>query len=104
MVELPLRHPELFQRLGIEPPKGVLPPRRRVRQDPAGQRQVANESERRLSAVRCESLEQLWIRSGSSTISRILLDLAVKPTDILVGDQLVFPPDSSSVALRLAHP
>ncbi|TMI30184.1 CDC48 family AAA ATPase [Candidatus Bathyarchaeota archaeon] len=24
MVELPLRHPELFQRLGIEPPKGVF--------------------------------------------------------------------------------
>ena len=24
MVEIPLRHPELFQRLGIEPPKGVL--------------------------------------------------------------------------------
>ena len=24
MVELPLRHPELFDRLGIEPPKGVL--------------------------------------------------------------------------------
>jgi len=24
MVELPLRHPEFFQRLGIEPPKGVL--------------------------------------------------------------------------------
>jgi len=24
MVELPLRHPELFQRLGIEPPKGIL--------------------------------------------------------------------------------
>jgi transitional endoplasmic reticulum ATPase len=24
MIELPLRHPELFQRLGIEPPKGVL--------------------------------------------------------------------------------
>ncbi len=24
MVELPLKHPELFQRLGIEPPKGVL--------------------------------------------------------------------------------
>ncbi len=24
MVELPLRHPEVFQRLGIEPPKGVL--------------------------------------------------------------------------------
>ncbi|HLD76326.1 MAG TPA: AAA family ATPase, partial [Candidatus Norongarragalinales archaeon] len=24
MVELPMRHPELFERLGIEPPKGVL--------------------------------------------------------------------------------
>jgi len=24
MIELPLRHPKLFQRLGIEPPKGVL--------------------------------------------------------------------------------
>jgi transitional endoplasmic reticulum ATPase len=24
MIELPLRHPELFQRLGIEPPKGVI--------------------------------------------------------------------------------
>ncbi len=24
MVELPLRHPELFQRLGIEPPKGII--------------------------------------------------------------------------------
>jgi transitional endoplasmic reticulum ATPase len=24
MVELPLRHPEIFQRLGIDPPKGVL--------------------------------------------------------------------------------
>src|SRR5690606_35666401 len=24
MIELPLKHPELFQRLGIDPPKGVL--------------------------------------------------------------------------------
>ncbi|ERG94923.1 CDC48 family AAA ATPase [Haloquadratum walsbyi] len=24
MIELPMRHPELFQRLGVEPPKGVL--------------------------------------------------------------------------------
>src|SRR4051794_10771104 len=32
MVELPLRHPELFQRLGVDPPKGGLlhgPPRAR---------------------------------------------------------------------------
>ena len=24
MIELPLRHPEIFDRLGIDPPKGVL--------------------------------------------------------------------------------
>ena len=24
MIELPLKHPELFRRLGIDPPKGVL--------------------------------------------------------------------------------
>ena len=24
MIELPLKHPEIFQKLGIEPPKGVL--------------------------------------------------------------------------------
>jgi transitional endoplasmic reticulum ATPase len=47
MVELPLRHPELFQRLGIDPPKGVL------LHGPPGTgktllvRAVANESEAR---------------------------------------------------------
>ncbi len=45
MIELPLKHPELFQRLGIEPPKGVL------LQGPPGTgktllaRAVANESD-----------------------------------------------------------
>ena len=24
MIELPLRHPEIFDRLGIDPPKGIL--------------------------------------------------------------------------------
>ncbi|MBS7619447.1 AAA family ATPase, partial [Candidatus Bathyarchaeota archaeon] len=51
MVELPLRHPEIFQRLGIEPPKGVL------LHGPPGcgktllARAVANESEANFYAI-----------------------------------------------------
>jgi transitional endoplasmic reticulum ATPase len=34
MIELPMKHPEVFQKLGIEPPKGSSPRPSRNGQDP----------------------------------------------------------------------
>ncbi len=59
MVELPLRHPELFQRLGIEPPKGVFlygPPG-------CGKTLVAK-------AVASESDANFYVISGPEIISK----------------------------------
>src|SRR2546426_1203892 len=59
MVELPLRHPELFQRLGIEPPKGIFlygPPG-------CGKTLVAK-------AVASESDADFYVISGPEIISK----------------------------------
>nr|WP_294848692.1 CDC48 family AAA ATPase [uncultured Sphingomonas sp.] len=86
MVELPLRHPELFQRLGVDPPKGVL------LHGPPGTgktmlaRAVANESDARffsiagpeiMGAAYGESekkLRELWEEATKSAPSIIFID------------------------------
>ena len=86
MIELPLRHPEIFQRLGVDPPKGVLlhgPPgtgKTRLA------RAVANESEARffhiagpeiMGSAYGESekrLRELFEQAAAATPSIIFID------------------------------
>ena len=70
-VELPLRHPEAFRRLGIRPAKGFL------LYGPPGTgktllaKAVARESGAKLIAIRSSALLSLWTEGGDQQISRI---------------------------------
>jgi len=71
MVELPLKRPEIFSRLGIEPPKGVL------LYGPPGTgktllaKAVANESESNFIQVKGPSLLSMWVGKSEEGIRKI---------------------------------
>lgn len=71
MVELPLKHPEIFIRLGIEPPKGVL------LHGPPGTgktllaKAVANESEANFIQVKGPSLLSMWVGESEKGVRKI---------------------------------
>ncbi|MEM4216077.1 MAG: AAA family ATPase [Candidatus Anstonellales archaeon] len=71
MVELPLRHPELFERLGIEPPKGVL------LYGPPGTgktllaKAVATESNANFIAIHGPEVLSKWVGESEKTIREI---------------------------------
>ena len=71
MIELPLKHPELFERLGIEPPKGVL------LYGPPGTgktllaKAVATESEANFIAVKGPEILSKWVGESERAIREI---------------------------------
>jgi transitional endoplasmic reticulum ATPase len=71
MVELPLKRPEIFERLGVEPPKGVLV------HGPPGTgktllaKAVANESEANFIQVKGPSLLSMWVGKSEEGIRKI---------------------------------
>jgi len=71
MVELPLKHPEIFIRLGIEPPKGVL------LYGPPGTgktllaKAVANESEANFIQIKGPSLLSMWVGKSEEGVRKI---------------------------------
>jgi len=80
MVELPLRHPELFQRLGIEPPKGVFlygPPG-------CGKTLVAK-------AVASESDANFYVISGPEIISKFYGESEARLREIFQKAQEMAP-------------
>ena len=71
MVELPLKHPEIFERLGIEAPKGVL------LHGPPGTgktllaKAVANESEANFIQVKGPELLSMWVGKSEEGVRKV---------------------------------
>ncbi len=88
MVELPLRHPELFQRLGIEPPKGVL------LHGPPGcgktllARAVANESEANFYSINGPEIMSKFYGESEAKLREIFQQAQQNAPSIIFIDEL----------------
>ncbi len=88
MVELPLRHPELFQRLGIEPPKGVL------LHGPPGcgktllARAVANESEANFFSINGPEIMSKFYGESEARLREIFQQSQQNSPSIIFVDEL----------------
>jgi len=88
MVELPLRHPELFQRLGIEPPKGVL------LHGPPGcgktllARAVANESEANFYSINGPEIMSKFYGESEARLRDIFQQAQQNSPSIIFIDEL----------------
>jgi len=88
MVELPLRHPELFQRLGIEPPKGVL------LQGPPGcgktllARAVANESEANFFSINGPEIMSKFYGESEARLREMFQQAQKSAPSIIFIDEL----------------
>lgn len=88
MVELPLRHPEIFQRLGIDPPKGVL------LHGPPGcgktllVRAVANESEANFYAINGPEIMSKFYGESEAKLRKIFEDGEKNAPSIIFIDEI----------------
>ncbi len=88
MVELPLRHPELFQRLGMEPPKGVL------LQGPPGcgktllARAVANESEANFFSINGPEIMSKFYGESEARLREMFQQAQQNSPSIIFIDEL----------------
>ena len=88
MVELPMRHPELFERLGIEPPKGVLiygPPG-------TGKtllaKAVANESEANFIHIGGPELVSKFVGESEEKLRQVFKDAEENAPTIIFMDEI----------------
>ena len=88
MVELPMRHPEIFQRLGIDPPKGVLllgPPG-------CGKtllaRAVANESDANFSSINGPEIMSKFYGESEARLREIFQHAQQNAPSIILIDEL----------------
>ncbi|QQG39189.1 MAG: CDC48 family AAA ATPase [Candidatus Woesearchaeota archaeon] len=88
MVELPLRHPEVFERLGVEPPKGVL------LHGPPGSgktllaRAVANETNSNFILVNGPEIMNKFVGEAEKRIREIFEDAEKNSPSIIFIDEI----------------
>jgi len=88
MVELPLRHPELFERLGIEPPKGVL------LYGPPGcgktllARAVASESEANFISINGPELVSKYVGESEERLREVFKEAEENAPSIIFIDEI----------------
>ncbi|MCD6483154.1 MAG: CDC48 family AAA ATPase [Candidatus Aenigmarchaeota archaeon] len=88
MVEIPLRHPELFERLGIEPPKGVL------LYGPPGTgktllaKAVANESGAYFIAISGPEITSKWYGESEKRLREIFEEAEKNAPSIIFIDEI----------------
>jgi transitional endoplasmic reticulum ATPase len=88
MVELPLRHPSLFKRLGIDPPKGVL-----LRGPPGcGKtllaRAVANESEAHFISINGPEIMSKFYGESEKKLRKLFIEAEEKSPSIVFIDEI----------------
>ena len=88
MVELPLRHPSLFKRLGIDPPKGVL-----LRGPPGcGKtllaKAVANESEAHFISINGPEIMSKFYGESEKNLRKLFLEAEEKSPSIIFIDEI----------------
>ncbi len=88
MIELPLKHPEVFDRLGIEPPKGVL------LHGPPGTgktliaKAVANESGANFTSIAGPEVMSKWYGESEARLRKVFEDAEKNAPSIVFIDEL----------------
>jgi transitional endoplasmic reticulum ATPase len=88
MIELPLRHPELFERLGVEPPKGVM------LYGPPGTgktllaKAVANESGANFISISGPEVMSKWYGQSEENLRKIFDDAEKNAPSIIFIDEV----------------
>jgi transitional endoplasmic reticulum ATPase len=88
MIELPLRHPELFERLGVEPPKGVM------LYGPPGTgktllaKAVANESGANFISLSGPEIMSKWYGQSEENLRKIFEDAEKNSPSIIFIDEI----------------
>jgi transitional endoplasmic reticulum ATPase len=88
MVELPIRYPELFQRLGIEPPKGVLLYGSPGTGKTLLAKAVANESDANFIAISGPELVSKFVGESEEKLREIFKDANEKAPTIIFMDEI----------------